>query len=293
MGAGDVWAVTKQTVRDGLDDKVTRLAAALSFYTMLSLGPLLLLLITIAGLLIGTQSAQDQVVSQVKEMMGSNVAGTVETVISQKGSTTGGIIGVVFGFALLVFGATGIVSQLQEALDKVWEVEKPGGLKAAVISRAKGLLVIILAGVLLLAVTISSAFITAAGDWVSGYFGGSRLIPWVIDVFVSLLLIMPLFALLFRALPDVKIAWEDVWVGAAVTAVLFIVGKYLISIYMGYSSTGSTYGAAGSLVALLIWVYYSAIIFLFGAEFTKVYTHHTGKEIVPEEGARRLEPTVC
>jgi membrane protein len=282
-----VWDMIKETVHDYLEDKVPRLGAALAFYSVLSLSPILIIAITIAGLIFGAEAARGHLVAQIRGLVGQEGGKAIESMISHANKPGEGMVASIFGVLTLIVGATGVVGQLQDALNTIWEVApKPGrGLWGFVKDRFLSLALVFGIGFLLLVSLVLSTAMTALGS----YFGGllSRAAPGleVVNFAVSVVVITLLFAMMYKLLPDVRISWGDVWVGAVMTSILFVVGKTLIGLYLGRSGLGSTYGAAGSLAVLLVWVYYSAQILFFGAEFTKVYAAHFGSLIVPARDA--------
>lgn len=259
--------------------------AALAYYTVFSLAPLLLITIAVAGLIFGTQSAEGRIVDQIRGLVGEKGGEAIQDMIANAHTSGSGILATVAGVAMLLFGAMGLFGQLQDTLDTIWEVEPKSGrgilgfLKDRLLSFT---MVMGTAFLLLMSLVISAGLAAlggALGDW------HTSLIGQAINVIVSLAVIAALFAMIFRFLPDAKIAWRDVWLGAVLTAVLFTIGKVGIGLYLGHSSGASSYGAAGSLAVLFIWMYYSAQIFLFGAELTKAYANRFGSRIVPDENA--------
>jgi membrane protein len=279
--------VLKQTVREWLDDKAPRLGAALAYYTVFSIAPLLIIVIAIAGVVFGHDAAQEQIVSQVSGMTGEKGAEAVSGMLEAANKPKQGLIASVLAIITLLFGATGVFIQLQDALNTIWEVKpKPGrGIMGFVRQRLLSLAMVFGIGFLLLVSLVVSAGLAAAGKWFSGSMPGGEEIWHAINFAVSFGVIAALFTLMFKYLPDVKVAWKDVWLGGVITAFLFTIGKYALGMYLGRSSISSAYGAAGSFVILLLWVYYSAQILFFGAEFTQVYANRFGKKLEPAENA--------
>lgn len=271
--------VAKEAVSNFLEDGAMTYAAAIAFYTALSFAPLLLLLVFTAGM-IGPES-QETIIAKFNELLGEEGAGAVSMVLANASSRPdlGTLAGVV-GFATLAFSATGVFGQLQAALNAVWHVKTaPGaGVRSFLQKRVLSLGLILAIGFLLLSSMVVSAVLSALLPDSGRVWKG-------VNAGISLGVYFVMFSLMFKFLPDVRIAWRDVWVGAVVTAVLFAVGKGLIAVYLGHGSVGSAYGAAGSLVALLVWVYYSSIILLFGAEATQAYAHVYGSAVEPQPGA--------
>lgn len=282
------WGLIKDTASDWMEDKAARLGAALAYYTAFSLAALLVIVIGVAGLVFGQKEAGHQLINEIQNMVGEQGGEAVRTMVESASQPKSGITGTVLGIAMLLFGAAGLFGQLQDALNTVWEVQpKPGGgvwgfLRERFFSLA---MVLGVAFLLLVSLVISAAVaacVELLGEWQVGFLGHT------LNEVASLIIVTLLFAAIFKFLPDAKIAWRDVWLGAAVTAVLFEIGKFLIGLYLGHSGVASAYGAAGSLAVLLVWLYYSAQIFLFGAELTKVYADRFGSRIVPDENAVRV-----
>jgi membrane protein len=269
------------------------MAAALAFYTMLSLAPLLVLTITIAGLLVEPKDARAEVTDQIRMLVGPEGAQQIHNMLKSAGRHGQGIFGDVLSVLVLIYGATSVVAQLQSSLNEAWKVEpdpKRGGVRNFLIKRLLSLTMILgIAFLLLISLvltTIASAFGDKLVEWLPGEV--SAYVPLASNTGVFFLLVTLLFAAMFKILPDARVAWSDVWIGAAGTALLFIVGKFLIDLHLSHSNLMSTYGAAGSLVLVLLWTYYSSMIFLFGAEFTQVWARRTGKPIEPRSGAVRV-----
>jgi membrane protein len=279
--------MARQTFREWSDDNGGRLGAALSYYTIFSLAPLLLLVTSIAGLAFGRAAAEGTLFGQLAGLVGPDAARLIQSAVSKASQTRGGVIGTVVGLVVLLVGATGVVIELQGALDVVWKVEpKPGrGLRGVVRTRLLSVAMILSLGFLLLVSLVISAALTALSGWLRAVVGDIAVVSWLIDALVALVVISTLVALIYKILPDAKVAWRDVWVGAVATAILFMIGKYLIGLYIGKASVGSAFGAAGSLAVLLVWIYYSAQIVLLGAEFTRVYANRFGEKVRPSRQA--------
>ncbi len=282
-----VFEILKQTVVDWLDDKAPRLGAALAYYAIFSIAPLIVIVIAIAGIWFGKEQAQEQIFNQVSAMVGDEGAQGIGNMLEAANKPREGIIASVLAVVTLIFGATGVFVQLQDALNTIWEVKpKPGrGVWGFIRHRILSLAMVFAIGFLLLISLVLSAGLAAAGKWMSGSMPGGEALWEVVNLGISFVVVAVLFSLMFKYMPDVKISWRDVWIGGALTAVLFVVGKFALGMYLGRSSVGSAYGAAGSLVILLLWVYYSAQIFLFGAEFTQVYANRFGKKLQPSKNA--------
>ena len=271
------FSIFKQTFQEFGQDKAARLGAALAYYTIFSIGPLFLIAISLAGIVWGRQAAQGKISTQLNNVLGSNAAEAVETMITAASDPRSGIIAAVIGMVMLLFGASGVFAQLKDALNTIRNVppKKSLGVMGFIKDRFLSMAMVLGIGFLLLVTLIFDAAISAMGDYFGRVIGGEATLQ-VIHQLLSFGLITLLFALIFRVLPDLDIAWRDVWFGALFTALLFVVGKLVLGLYLGKAAVGSSYGAAGSLVVLLLWVYYSAQILFFGAEFTQVYARRLG-----------------
>ncbi len=274
-------------------DKASRLAASLAFYTLLSMAPLLVLVISIAGLLLGEASARDEIVRQIQQLVGSGAAEVIEGVLDRAAEPGGGsVIATILGGLMLVIGATGVFAELQDSLNTLWEVQpRPDlGWKALLRQRFVSFAMVLGVAFLLLVSLVVSAALALLGKWTSVLPDSLAFVGHVVNFVVSFGVIAVLFTLMYKLVPDVEISWRPAWVGGTVTALLFSLGKLAITAYLGSSSVATAYGAAGSLVILLVWVYYSAQIFFLGAEFTQVYARRHGRPIRPDEHAVRIEP---
>jgi membrane protein len=279
MKLADLWPLVKETGSQFFRDKCPRLGAAIAFYTALSLSPTLLVVVAIAGAVYGEEAARGELADQIQDTVGPEGAKAIETMLANtknQGRTT---LMTIIGVVTLVVGATGVFAQLQEALDTVWGVKPEqtgGGIWGFVKTRLVSFAIVCVLAFLLLASLVLSAAVTALNTWMADRLplGGWGL--QLANQALSFVLTGVLFALIFKVLPHARPAWSDVWLGAAVTAGLFTLGKYLIGLYLGQAAPGSAYGAAGSFVVLLLWVYYSTQILLFGAEFTQVYANRHG-----------------
>lgn len=266
-------ALLKASFTAWMDDQVPRLAAALSFYMIFSLAPLLMIVIAIAGLVFGQDEVRGQVAGQIEGLVGSNGAQIVLKLLDSIDKPAANIVAATVGIVTLLFGASGVLGELQESLNTIWKVRAKtgGGFMTLLRSRFTSFLMILGLGFLLLVSLVISTVVAALGDWIAGAVSSSPLILQALNLSLSFAVITVLFAMMFKILPDASIRWRDVWLGAAVTSLLFTIGKYLIGLYLGRSSVASPYGAAGSLIVILLWVYYSAQILYFGAEFTHAY----------------------
>ncbi|HEX2994580.1 MAG TPA: YihY/virulence factor BrkB family protein [Anaerolineales bacterium] len=283
-----MFALLKETIREWSEDGASRLAAALAYYTTFSLAPLLVLVIAIAGLIGGQEAAQSQTMAQVQDLLGPQGGEFVQSMIENASRPATGVTATIIGVVTLLFGALGVFGELQNSLNTIWEVKpKPAqglldGVKRFLVDRLLSFTMVLGIGFLLLASLVISAVLSALGNYIGNILPMADLWLQLINFVISFVVVTALFAMIFKFLPEVDIAWKDVWLGAAVTSLLFSLGKFLIGFYLGRSTVGNTFGAAGSLAILLIWVYYSAQILFFGAEFTQVYANRYGSKIVPD-----------
>jgi membrane protein len=269
----DSWQLAKQTVLSFIEDDALTRGAAVAFYTATSLAPVLLIVIAVAGLVFGREAAQHAITAQLGGLMGQQTADLLDTAIKQGGSKSSDILATVIGIVTLIVTASGVFGEVQSALNVVWKAKPKGSTVSRLIrARAASLGLVTVMGFLLMVSLAVSAGLTAFGSQLNAVLPFGKLIMTVINIVISLALISFLFAAVFKVLPDRHLRWRDVITGAVATAVLFTIGKSLIGWYIGSSAVASSYGAAGGLIVLLLWVYYSAQIFLLGAEFTKVYT---------------------
>lgn len=280
-----VWPFVKEVFTKFADDKAPKLGASLAFYTIFSLSPLLVVAISIAGIMFGAEAARGEIVTQIQELIGKDGAEVIQTALKNTGDPESGIIALIISSVTLIIGSTIVFVELQDSLDMVWKVKpKPGRslIKGLIKDRLISFSMVMGVGFLLLVSLVISAVISALQKYINEYIVNIPIsLIEIANIIISFLVILLLFAMIFKYLPDVHIGWNDVWLGAAVTAGLFVLGKYLIGLYLGQSTTASTYGAAGSFVVLLLWVYYSAQILFLGAEFTQVYANKFGSGIRP------------
>lgn len=271
------FTVLKDTFREFGEDKAPRLGAALAYYTIFSIGPLLLIAVAMAGLFFGAEAAQGKISAELGKVFGAEMAKSLEQMVQAAAKPKSGTIATIIGVITLMLGASGVFGQLKDALNTIWNVEKKktSGIMGFIRERFLSMAMVLGIGFLLLVTLVLDTAIAAMGGYVSRFVGGEA-IAHVLSVVVSFLLATVLFAAIFRVLPDLKIAWRDVALGAVLTALLFVIGKWGLGIYLGKAAPGSAYGAAGSLVILLIWVYWSAQILFLGAEFTQVYARRFG-----------------
>ena len=273
------------------DDKASTWAASLSFFTMLSLGPLLFIAVTVAGLVAGTDTARDAVTEQIGQLLGPKSADTVATMMRQAHQPGRGWLGTLLGIATLIFGASGVFAALQESMDSIWHVkpDPKAGLASLLRRRFLSMSMILSVGFLLTVSLVTSSVIAALGHTLRDSLPLGSALAMGLEFAVSSALLTLFFSAMFKVLPDAKVAWRDVWIGGAVTALLFNAGKLLIGLYLGRTEVASPYGAAGSLALLLIWVYYAAQIMFLGGEFTRVFAEMFGHPLEPAKDAVAVE----
>lgn len=282
----------RQTFAKWQADKASRLAAALSYYTAFSLAPILVIFIAILSLVFGEETAQAQIVAQFQNLVGDDGAAIVQVMIQDTQQPGAGLAATLSSIVFLIFGATGMFVQLQDSLNTIWQVRpRPGrGLMSFIRDRILSFAMVVVVGFLLLVALVVSAGLAAVSAFIRDGSDGFIRLGQILNLVISFGVITVLFALIYKVLPDVLIKWSDVWIGALMTSTLFAVGKYLIGLYLGHSGFSSTYGAAGSLAVLLLWVYYSAQILFFGAELTQVYAQKYGSQIRPARYAISTNP---
>jgi membrane protein len=285
------FSLIKETIDEWSKDKASRLAAAISYYTIFSISPLLVIAIAVAGIVFGEKAASDQIFREIRGLIGDQGAQAIQTLLVSAAQRKGsGILATIIGVITLLVGASGTFGQLQDALNTIWEVKpKEGrGIRGILRDRLLSFSLVLAVGFLLMVSLIVSAALAALGKYLSGLLPFSTQLMEVVNFGISLAVTTLLFAVLFKVLPDARVRWRDVWIGALVTALLFSLGRFLIGLYLGRNSVSSAYGAAGSLVVLLLWIYYSAQILLLGAEFTQVFANRLGERIVPKPNAEPL-----
>lgn len=277
-----LWKLTRETVTSWLEHGASRLAAALAYYTVFSLAPLLIIVIAIAGFFFGETQARDEIFAQLQALMGRSGAQYVRTLLDTSWTPASGFLATGIGFVVLLIGATGAFAQLQDALNVIWDAPPRKGSTLWVYLRQRLLsfsLVLTLGFLMLVSLVLSAALsaISKYFSWmVPPYFPLFNLLNWLVAFAAT----SALFAAIYKILPDVRVRWKNVWLGAVVASLLFSIGRYFIGLYLGQSSFGSVYGAAGSFVVILVWVYYSAQILFFGAEFTQVCARHDGSGVL-------------
>ncbi|MFD2512648.1 YihY/virulence factor BrkB family protein [Pontibacter locisalis] len=286
------WKLTKRTFKEFADDRPLDYAAIIGFYTIFSLPAVLIILIRIAGAAFGEEAVQGELVHQIGGIIGRSSAEQIQSIIENASQSSASTIGTVVGVATMIFTATTVFVALQDSLNAMWEVKaKPerGWLKL-VIDRVMSLALVVSLGFLLLVSLSVDIVLGVIYDYLREQLTGIAVYLVTIgNILVSILISICIFAAIFKVLPDAKIRWFNVWVGATVTAILFVLGKYVLTIYFQHDPLADTYGAAGSLVLILVWVYYTSIIFLLGAEFTQVLSREHDKGIQPEEHAVKVK----
>jgi membrane protein len=281
----------QEAFQEWQEDKVSRLAAALAYYTIFSITPLLIIAIAIAGAIFGEDAAKGEIVAQINNLVGEEGAKAIEIALANANQPEISGVASLISIAILILGASGVFAQLQEGLNTVWNVrpKRNSGIGQFIRKRLLSFGMVLAIGFLLLVSLILSAILSAISEYEVNWLPGFAFFWQILNFALSLGLISLLFALIYKYLPDVKIKWKDVWVGAIITALLFTIGQFLIGLYLGRGSLGSTYGAAGSLIVFLVWVYYSAQILLFGAELTQVYARKYGTKIIPKHHAQQTQ----
>jgi len=275
----NAWTLVKRSARAWIDDYAQSMGAALSYYTVFSLAPLLLIVVSIAGLVFGEDAARGEIFGQLAGLLGADAATAVEDVLKSLNKPTQGITGALIGVVVMLIGATSVFAELQDALDRIWRApvrERNRGLWGLLRARLLSFGLILGIAFLLMVSLVTEAVIAALGHWWGAFFGGWELLLQLVNLVVGFGLTTLVFAMIYKLMPRVQVQWHDVWIGALVTALLFTAGKFLIGVYIGTSGVASGFGAAGSLIIVFVWVYFSAQIFLVGAEFTWIYARMFG-----------------
>jgi membrane protein len=274
---GKYITLLKETIKEFGEDKAPRLGAAFAYYTIFSVGPLLLIAVAMAGLFFGKEAAQGRVSGELGKVFGAKMAEALEQMVQAAAKPKSGRLAAIVGVVTLLFGASGLFAQLKDALNTIWNVEKKkaAGFIGMLKERFLSMAMVLGIGFMLLVTLVVDAAISAMGSRIEQYVGGEAVMQ-AIQLAISFVVTTVLFAAIFKVLPDIRIAWRDVWFGAIFTSVLFVLGKFGLALYLGKAAIGSAYGAAGSLVILLVWVYWSAQILFLGAEFTQVYARTYG-----------------
>ncbi|MDM0069016.1 YihY/virulence factor BrkB family protein [Variovorax sp. J31P207] len=301
MNARSLFQLCKDSVASWRADYAPSMGAALAYYTVFSVAPLILIVISVVGLVFGREAARGEIFEQLSGLMGADGARAVQSMLEALNKPTQGVVATVAGVGLVVVGATTVFGELQDAFDRIWRApvrDAGGGVLSLLRTRLLSFSMIMGIGFLLIVSLVVNAALAALGEWWAPMFGGWATLAQHVNSAFGFVIVTIGFAMIYKVMPRVSVQWRDVWVGAAVTAVLFTVGKYLIGLYIGTTGVASGYGAAGSLVVVLVWVYYSAQIFLLGVEFTWVYAHTHGSlkgvprpapgrsPMRPEEGTR-------
>jgi membrane protein len=287
MKKHELLSIVKETGKDWSDDNASRLAAALAYYSLLSLAPLIVISIAVAGVFFGDDAARGRVAGELGAIVSGPAAEGINSVVESARAPAAGVLGTIVGVVTLFVGASGVFGELKGSLNAIWEVApKPGrGILGEIKARFVSFTMVLGVAFLLLVSLVLSSVLSAAGDLFAGALPGGEALWQGVNFCLSLAVITSLFALIFKFVPDAKVEWRDVWLGAFVTALLFSIGKLALALYLGKSAVGSAYGAAGSVIALVVWVYYAAQILLLGAEFTQVQARHRGRAIEPEGDA--------
>jgi membrane protein len=280
-GLRDYWSMVTQALKAWNDDYAPSMGAAIAYYTVFSLAPLLVIVIAVAGLVFGPEAARGEIVYQLRGLVGEGGAKAVEDLLASASQPDTSVFASALGLLTLFIGATSVFAELQSALDRIWRapaIKQPSGVLLILRARVMSFGIIGAIGFLLLVSLVFGAALSAVGKWGESMFpAGLTVLQWLNTLFAFAMTTV-LFAMIYRILPRARIAWKDVWIGSMVTSALFTLGKYLISLYIGQAGVSSGFGAAGSLIVILVWVYYSAQIFLLGAEFTWVYAHRHGSK---------------
>jgi membrane protein len=285
------WRLLKTTCVEWWNDDTFRLAASLAFYTMFSLAPVLLIAVGVASLFLARETAIDKIVAEVRTMVGADGAQAIKQVLEASSGFGQSVWAIATGVVTFLVGATVVFAELQSALNKIWDVEaapRRGVIVEYVLDRLRSFTIALGVGFLLLVSLVISATISALQSYLNEWMPGVPALWQTLNIVASFFIAAVLFAMIYKYLPDAKITWSDVSIGAAVTAALFTAGKYVISLYLGQTAVASAFGAAGSFAVLLIWIYYSALISFFGAEFTQVYARLHGSKIRPDSHAVRV-----
>ncbi len=276
---GDWWPLVKGAATAWVADYAPSMGAALAYYSVFSLAPLLLIVISIAGLVFGQDAVRGEVFLQLQGLLGAEASKTIEGLLVSVSKPAEGMASTAIGLVLLLIGATSVFGELQDALDRIWRAparDRSGGLWGLVRARLLSFGMILGLAFLLMVSLVFGALVAALGKWWSGAFGDWAVVAEAFNLLIGFTMTTGVFAMIYKTMPRVRVQWRDVWLGAIVTALLFTAGRFLIGLYIGRSDLASGYGAAGSLIVVFVWVYYSAQIFLLGAEFTWIYARTFG-----------------
>ena len=284
------WVLLKETAVAFIDDNALSRGASMAFYAVTSLAPILLIIIAIAGLVFGEEAARNALAGQFQALMGQQSAELLQSAVQNAGKKSSGVLATIIGMVTLIATASGVFGEMQSALNTIWKVEPQGTTVSRLLrARAASLGLVAALGFLLLVSLVVSAAISALGDYVNTVLPFGKLILSILNTVISFTLIAVLFAAIYKILPDKRLEWGDVIIGAIATSLLFTIGKSLIGWYLGTSAVASTYGAAGALIIVLLWIYYSSQIFLLGAEFTRVYASHHGSHKDAQEPVSNIK----
>ncbi|WKN29892.1 YihY/virulence factor BrkB family protein [Porifericola rhodea] len=288
--AKELFSYLKESFKEWQSDDAFRQSASLAYYAIFSLPALLIIVINVASVVWSEQYIQQQVTEQLGSMLGADAAEQIQTMISNSKKQGNSILSIIIGVATLIFGATGVFYQLQKSLNDAWEVEQDpdSGIMEVAKSRITALGLVVAIGFLLIVSLVVTTAISAMSGWIQQQLPNFPVfVFYIFQIMLSLGILTVLFAIMFKVLPDAKVEWRSVWVGALLTAILFTIGKFLIGFYIGKTDPTSTFGAAGSIIIIMLWVYYSGLILIFGAEFTQVYARNKGHRLQPSSHARR------
>lgn len=293
--AGNTWDVLKHTFAEFNDDNAIKLSASLAYYTIFSIPPLSIIIIAVCGFFFGREAVTGRFYAQIDELVGKDAALQIQNTIKNTELNDSNTFGLIFGIIVLLIGASGVFAEIQSSINYIWGLRaKPEkGFKKFIQNRLMSFSMVGALGFLLLVSLLASTILDLMNEKLKIIFADATFyLFYVINIIVVFTIITLLFAIIFRTLPDGRLAWKDTLIGSCVTAVLFMLGKFGISIYIGNSDVASVYGAAGSVIIILVWVYYSAIILYFGAEFTKVYAYSYGKKIIPNNYAVEIHKDI-
>lgn len=291
----NVWSLLKETVKEFIQDNAIKLSASLSYYTIFSLPPLLIIIISLCGVFFGKEAVQGELFGQINGLVGNEAAMQIQEMIKNVKRSDSNVFATTIGVIVLLVGASGVFAEIQSSINYIWGLEaKPKrGLIKFLKNRLMSFSMIGSVGFLLLVSLLVNSLMDILNNRLMAYFPNVVVyLFYILNILIVFGIITLLFSIIFKSLPDGKVVWKDAFIGASFTSVLFMIGKFGIGAYLGSSAIGSTYGAAGSIILILVWVYYSAIILYFGAEFTKVYAHAHGDKIIPKEYAVKIEKAV-
>lgn len=288
----ELWSIFKQSFKEFGEQSILKKSAALAYYTVFSLAPMLVVIITIGQFFYGREAIEGSIYGQIKGFVGENAALQIQDLIKNAAISGNSTFATIVGIIMLIFAATGVFIEIQDSINSIWHLKakpKKGFIKM-IINRLLSFSMVVTLGFILLVSLIITALIEALGNQLERLLSDVTVyIIYGINLVVTIGVITSLFAIIFKVLPDAKIRWRDIWIGSFTTALLFLIGKFAISFYLGTSNVSSSYGAAGSIIVVLLWVYYSAVILYFGATFTRVYAQCKGCRIYPNEYAVFVE----